>query len=488
MNAWTARWLARTSPLWLTLALSCKPKDGPDAQDTDTDEDTDTVLVGPSCGDGVVDDGEACDDGEANSDTAPDACRTTCTLPTCGDGVTDAEEGCDDQNELGGDGCSPGCVAESLPGEVEPNDIPATASPVTAGVGAMGGLSELDIDCWAVEVEDNGWLDVRATGPDGTCPPDLVIRLYDLDDDEVAMARGGDEEGACAHLNPSETEDAAYLDGGVYTVCVEGLLRSAVPVYRLVVETGDDSCLGFDPPPEDDPDGDGLANACDADDDDDGVPDTTDKCPLVSDGPATPIARTPTNGFIQDWMIAAGIRGDAVGSDGACDPSDVSRLGTDDATAVPSLGESPGGVPLRLWHEEDGNIAFADLSNAASPREVYAVTWVKADAQTEANLYVGADDGVVGWVEGVRVGEDEVCKGVTIDHLSWPVTLKSGWNRVTIKVRDHGGGWGLVARFKDLSGNNLDGLEVSPTGPARWNRNQADRDGDGLGDACDPEP
>ncbi len=49
-----------------------------------------------TCGDGLIDPGEECDDGPANSDTAPDACRTTCRIASCGDGVLDAGEDCDD--------------------------------------------------------------------------------------------------------------------------------------------------------------------------------------------------------------------------------------------------------------------------------------------------------------------------------------------------------------------------------------------------------
>lgn len=49
----------------------------------------------PVCGNGAVNTGEQCDSGAANSDTTPDACRTTCTLPTCGDGTIDSGEECD---------------------------------------------------------------------------------------------------------------------------------------------------------------------------------------------------------------------------------------------------------------------------------------------------------------------------------------------------------------------------------------------------------
>ena len=42
-----------------------------------------------SCGDGVVDVDEECDEGPNNMDGDPARCRTNCTLPRCGDGIID---------------------------------------------------------------------------------------------------------------------------------------------------------------------------------------------------------------------------------------------------------------------------------------------------------------------------------------------------------------------------------------------------------------
>jgi cysteine-rich repeat protein len=65
------------------------------------------------CGDGTIDTlCERCDDGPANSDTTQDACRTDCERAHCGDGVVDAGEGCDDGNTVDCDGCSGACVPE----------------------------------------------------------------------------------------------------------------------------------------------------------------------------------------------------------------------------------------------------------------------------------------------------------------------------------------------------------------------------------------
>src|SRR5690242_19362478 len=52
-------------------------------------------CVPASCGDGTRDTGEACDGGQGNSDELPDACRRDCSEARCGDGVVDTGEACD---------------------------------------------------------------------------------------------------------------------------------------------------------------------------------------------------------------------------------------------------------------------------------------------------------------------------------------------------------------------------------------------------------
>lgn len=60
------------------------------------------------CGDGTLDRGEECDDGNT---TADDGCSETCTFE-CGDGEITGDEECDDGNRVSGDGCSDICEAE----------------------------------------------------------------------------------------------------------------------------------------------------------------------------------------------------------------------------------------------------------------------------------------------------------------------------------------------------------------------------------------
>jgi fibro-slime domain-containing protein len=77
------------------------------------------------CGDGVIEAGEECDDGNAASG---DGCSSTCQIETgytcpvvnqpcvpvnlCGNGVLDGAEQCDDGNRNSGDGCSSSCQIE----------------------------------------------------------------------------------------------------------------------------------------------------------------------------------------------------------------------------------------------------------------------------------------------------------------------------------------------------------------------------------------
>jgi cysteine-rich repeat protein len=61
----------------------------------------------PECGDGVVQAGEECDDGNALN---TDACSNACTTPECGDGIVQAGEECDDGNAVNADACSNACT------------------------------------------------------------------------------------------------------------------------------------------------------------------------------------------------------------------------------------------------------------------------------------------------------------------------------------------------------------------------------------------
>ncbi|MFK7988549.1 MAG: EGF domain-containing protein [Sandaracinaceae bacterium] len=103
-----------------------------------------------TCGDGLVQTAEECDDGTSNSDSAADACRTTCRLPSCGDGTTDTGEGCDDgdaNSDSATDGCRTDCsVAYCGDGVVDTGELcdPGGGVPSASVVGTCTTLCSPD--------------------------------------------------------------------------------------------------------------------------------------------------------------------------------------------------------------------------------------------------------------------------------------------------------------------------------------------------------
>ncbi len=91
---------------------------------------------GAVCGDGIVKDGEACDDGNGEGG---DGCNAACVIEDgfacnddgcanlCGDGIIVLGEGCDDGNRIAGDGCDATCAVEDV--EVEDPVCGQGASP-----------------------------------------------------------------------------------------------------------------------------------------------------------------------------------------------------------------------------------------------------------------------------------------------------------------------------------------------------------------------
>ncbi|HVK73314.1 MAG TPA: proprotein convertase P-domain-containing protein, partial [Kofleriaceae bacterium] len=126
------------------------------------------------CGDGVVQPGEECDDG--NTDNA-DACSNQCQIVDgCGDGNLDAGEACDDGNRVDGDGCSATCqpditcaagevpVVVSNPTSIAiPDNNTAVLSPVT--VATAGAVTKVIVTIAGITHPNDADIDAFLVGP-----------------------------------------------------------------------------------------------------------------------------------------------------------------------------------------------------------------------------------------------------------------------------------------------------------------------------------
>ena len=96
--------MKRTGLCGLIVALAITWAGCSDDAATGNENNNNGIAV---CGNGIVepDNGETCDNGAANSDTEPNACRSSCQVASCGDGVQDNGEDCDG-DDLDGAICS----------------------------------------------------------------------------------------------------------------------------------------------------------------------------------------------------------------------------------------------------------------------------------------------------------------------------------------------------------------------------------------------
>ncbi len=90
--------------------------------------------VEPFCGDGVVDGGEACDDG---NQVDVDHCLSSCVVATCGDGQVEAGvEACDDGNQVDDDACTNSCGSASCGDGIVQNGEACDAGAQNSNTGA----------------------------------------------------------------------------------------------------------------------------------------------------------------------------------------------------------------------------------------------------------------------------------------------------------------------------------------------------------------
>ncbi len=451
----------RTS--WIVIfALACK---GGGAEDTGATATTPSTT----------------DSGTPSTDTEPPA--------VCGDEVVEGSEQCDDGNSVGGDGCTPTCTSEDGTLEIEPNDGPEDATPLVAPASGHGWLWAGDRDCFGVEVADNGAVQAVVTR-EGGCTPEVITQLVDAEDGRIVTGLPSGD--GCGTLDPETDTFARYLAAGSYAVCVEATFGDVLDVYQVDV-TLFDSCtdLGpLTPDPTQDKDLDGTADACDPDDDQDGVDDAVDNCPETPNGLGMDYDfSTWDDGRIRQWLVLGPYTSGV--TPGGCEPSLDSFAAEDDASAAPALGDVVDGtswVAHLAPATASATVDFLQYFSPGEPREAYVTTWFELPEARELELTIGSDDGNRIWLDGVQIAAEAGCQGVYEDGWVYPLELDAGWHRLLVKVYDGGGGWGVTARLRYPDDSPMTDVPVSLSGPQLWADDQGDLDGDGIGDVCDDTP
>lgn len=91
-------------------------------------------------------------------------------------------------------------------------------------------------------------------------------------------------------------------------------------------------------------------------------------------------------------------------------------------------------------------------------RVTYLRTTLRSDVERDAILEMGSDDGIKVWVNGTLVFSHNIARAVAPGQEKAPVHLKSGDNRVLVKVTQNIMGWGFCARVTNPDGSPATGV------------------------------
>ena len=197
-----------------------------------------TPPGGGSCGDGTVDSGEQCDDGNV---LAGDGCSAVCTnegAGACGDGTVDTGEQCDDGNTDAGDGCSASCTNE---GSGDCGN--GTKDP---GEGCDDGNTASGDGCSATCANEEGC-------GDGVIDPGELCDDGNTDDGdgcEADCTHTPTEVVVCDTLDPLPSGEVCEVTAGDSSKLIIGTVLTPGTVYEggqvLVDGAGNISCVGCD--------------------------------------------------------------------------------------------------------------------------------------------------------------------------------------------------------------------------------------------------
>ncbi len=124
------------------------------------------------------------------------------------------------------------------------------------------------------------------------------------------------------------------------------------------------------------------------------------------------------------------------------------RLGVKDV----KIAWTPADRPRELAADREYVVKIPYSERAAA----YAVTWIDSAREQKAVLALGADDGIMAWLNN-----QEVCRQLRNSQVGYrsmefrePVTLRKGMNKLLVKITQSGWGWEFGGHLLDPSGEH----------------------------------
>ncbi len=157
--------------------------------------------------------------------------------PGCGDGIVQVGEQCDDGNSVSGDGCDPACVFEAgFCAETEPNDSQAAANVLGTCTDLYAQVNPTgDVDYFQIDIPTAGTdLRVEVMGPNGPTCPGGDSHIYLLNSMGTELGNDDDDgDGLCSLINPTVDAFAQNLAAGTYFLRFQHHTSGTVPLAKI---------------------------------------------------------------------------------------------------------------------------------------------------------------------------------------------------------------------------------------------------------------
>ena len=149
-------------------------------------------------------------------------------------------------------------------------------------------------------------------------------------------------------------------------------------------------------------------------------------------------------------------------------PTGLDKLKTIDLKAeVPLRPDQEAGGPKVKWRRPhpDGRGVLELTALHPEHKEfahVFLLTFIHSDAEAQATLHLGSDDGLAVWVNGRCVFYGDYHRAVVKDSDQATVKLSKGWNPMLFRVSQGYGGWAFSLRISDAGGRPWPDRKVNP--------------------------
>ncbi len=200
-----------------------------------TEEGRAYVYLGSGCGNGLLNDNEACDDGNP---VDGDGCDSNCTVTACGNGVVAGSEACDDGDMTNGDGCDSNCTVTACGNGIITNGEGCDDGNTVSGDGCDSTcLLELGQGCATAGVCGSGYC------TDGVCCDSACMGLCRAC---TAQIKGNGNDGECGNVADGMDRDDECAPDPESTCQQDGFCdgNGACRLWASGTSCGSNACAG----------------------------------------------------------------------------------------------------------------------------------------------------------------------------------------------------------------------------------------------------